>query len=388
MKILAHRSIISAAVLLAFGFSTLATAQPMFFDDFEDRTIDQLKIGNNWTWYDQWFDGTACEGDAAGGFGPFDDGDGSDYVQDNRNYTNAGADDSYYRAGLEVPAWDGALSNMLRVYGNQYINYDGCHRVLIFQEVPIEEAGSMMFSFDFAKDQFGAPANGEITGAFVKVLKSSDGSYATLLFQRLLTEVPEGMLTETGYLEFILGEEHVGELLQFGFYNDVTPSLGQSWGTAAALYDNVTLDMASIGPAHSGSFYNNDQSGHGFSAEFGLDFEGNPLAVIYWYTYDNLGNPIFMIGTGVPDGNRVEIQFLSPVGMVYGDFDPSSLVTPTPEGGIAVFEFSDQNNATFSYTPSDFATTNWGHTTPIENLQLTKLFGIPADPVFPVTSTE
>ncbi|MEJ2384637.1 MAG: hypothetical protein P8Y54_09585 [Xanthomonadales bacterium] len=387
MKFSARRSIVFCSAFLALGASSLASAETLFFDDFEDRVEDQAKIGNDWTWYDQWFAGDSCEGEATGGFGPFDDGDGSDYEQDNRNFFFAGEDDSYYRAGLEVPAWDGALSNMLRVYGNQYIEQSAgfCQRVLIFQEMEITaaEVGPMLFSFDVAKDQNGAPANGEITGAFVKVLKASDGSYDTVLFERVETLLPENMLTDMRYVEFEVTEELVGELLQFGFYNDVVPDLGQSWGTSAALYDNVTLETAFIGPGHSGSWNNEPQRGHGFSMEFGLTFEGNPYAVIYWYIYDDAGNPIFMVGQGTPEGNRVEVTFYSPVGMVYGDFDPSAVPNPLDIGGTGVFEFSDSENGTFSYTPSEFSETTWGHTTPVENLELSKFFGVPAEPIFP-----
>ncbi len=169
----------------------------------------------------------------------------------------------------------------------------------------------------------------------------------------------------------------VGKLLQFGFYNDVTPNWSQSADFSAALYDNIMVGPMEVGPAHSGSWYNADQSGHGFSIEFGELAPGMPLAVVYWYTYDDLGNPIFMLGNGVPDGNTVEITFESPVGMKYGEFDPETVVREP--GGTAVFEFSDRDNATFSYTPSAFSNTTWGHTTPIVDLPLTKIFGIPAD---------
>jgi hypothetical protein len=387
MKSTVRSSIIFCSALLVLGASSLANAEPLFFDDFEDRVDDQAKIGNDWTWYDQWFAGDNCEGEATGGFGPFDDGDGSDYEQDNRNFTNAGADDSYYRAGLEVPAWDGALSNMLRVYGNQYITQKAgfCQRVLIFQELTLsaEHAGPMLFSFDVAKDQFGAPENGEITGAFVKVLRQSDSSYATILFERIETMLPDNMLTDTGYIEFEVTDEFVGELLQFGFYNDVVEDLGQSWGSAAAMYDNVTLEAGGIGPGHSGSWYNQGQDGHGFAMEFGVNFEGNPFAVIYWYVYDDAGDPIFMVGVpdGPVEGNRVEVTFVSPTGMIYGEFN--SVPYPRDIGGTGVFEFSDSENATFSYTPSEFSESRWGHTTPIDNLPLTKFFGVPAEPVYP-----
>jgi len=375
---------LSGGLLAMCVFSGQLAAQVVFTDDFEDRVQDQALIGNNWTWYDQWFSEESCTGDVAGGFGPYDDGDGSDYEQENRNFWTAGGDDSYFRAGLEVPAWDGALTNMLRVYGNQYNENEVCQRTLVFQEMDAPEVGAYTFSFDVAQDKDGAPANGEITGAFVKILDPTNG-YATVLFETtkttpLAATTVDDVATLAHLIEFTITEEMVGKLLQFGFYNDVTPTLDQSWGTSAALYDNIMVTPLEIGPAHSGSWFNESQSGHGFSIEFGV-LDGAPLAIVYWYIYDSVGNPIFMTGVGTPVGNTVEIAFTSPVGMQYGVFDPESV--DRPDGGTAVFEFIDRDNAVFNYTPSDFSNTEWGHTTPIEALPLTKLFGIPADKVFP-----
>ena len=107
--------------------------------------------------------------------------------------------------------------------------------------------------------------------------------------------------------------------------------------------------------------------------EFGEAADGSPLAVIYWYTFDSMGNPIFMVGSGVPDGQQVNVAFVSPNGMIYGEFDPNTV--ERPDGGTAYFVFEDADNATFSYTPSEFSESEWGHTTPIENLPLVKLFG-------------
>ena len=115
-----HHLVLATAFVAVGGLSTTALAEPLFFDDFEDRVADQATVGNNWTWYDQTFEGATCTGDPIAEYGPFSDGDGSDYEAENRNFFTAGSDESYFRAGLEVPAWEGALSNMLRVYGNQY----------------------------------------------------------------------------------------------------------------------------------------------------------------------------------------------------------------------------------------------------------------------------
>lgn len=149
------------------------------------------------------------------------------------------------------------------------------------------------------------------------------------------------------------------------------------------IYDNGFTELSGtgasnlprpIGPAHSGSWYNVDQSGHGFSMEFGELPDGSPLAVIYWYTYDNAGSPLFFVGTGVPDGNTVEVDFLSPVGMVFGEFDPASVVREA--AGSAQLTFDDQDHGTFSYQPSEFSTERWGHAE-VSDLPLDKLFSIP-----------
>ena len=390
-------TMLCSAFLLLGGFSNLAAADPLFTDDFENRVKDQVLIGGDWAWYNQTFADDTCSGEPTSGFGPFDDGDPSDYEQENRNYWTASSDvgggDSYFRAGLEVPAWASTegdpvvLSNMLRVYGDQYYNpgVTTCKRTLVFQEMDVASAGTFSFSFDVAQDRYGAPVNGEVTGAFVKVLKSSDGSYTTVLFEKEETNPPVSSTPENANMasqavDFTITEDMVGELLQFGFYTDLAENLGQGWGTSAALYDNIEVDVMGIGPAHSGSWYNPDQSGQGFSMEFGVLPDGSPFAAIYWYTYDDLGNPIFMLGTGIPVGNRVEVTFESPTGMIYGEFNP--VPQPFDIGGTAVIVFGDRDNATFNYTPSAFSETEWGHTTPIVDLPLVKIFGIPADKNF------
>ncbi len=140
--------------------------------------------------------------------------------------------------------------------------------------------------------------------------------------------------------------------------------LGEAPGTAGP---------PAIGSGHTGSWYASEQSGHGFSIQIGTRANGLPLVVVYWYTYDDLGNPIFLVGSGVPDGNVLEVEFKSPVGMVFGEFDPDSVVREA--GGVGRFEFSDKNTGVFSYTPSEFTILAWGHT-PVISLPLVKLFAI------------
>ena len=134
-----------------------------------------------------------------------------------------------------------------------------------------------------------------------------------------------------------------------------------------------------IGPAHSGSWYHQPQSGHGFSLEFGITGAGEPLAVAYWYAYDDQGQPLFLVGQGTPEGNRVEVAFIAPQGMVFGEFDPAT-VTRHP-AGTGVFEFSDRTTGSFSYAPSEHSRDTLGHTE-VDRLPISRLFGVPAPGAF------
>jgi hypothetical protein len=253
-------TILCGAMFAFAGLVNTAQAQALFTDDFEDRITDQQYIGNDWTWFQQDFVANTCDGAVSGTYGPYDT-DPAQVLQDNRNYWTASADfgqgDSYYRAGLEVPAWDGATTNMLRVYGNRYNTYGGCQRVLVFEEMSIASSGDFTFSFDVAQDRYGAPANGEIIGAFVKVLMSSNGSFDEMLFQAIpslppAATSPADVTTQRQSIDFTIPEGMVGELLQFGFHSDLSPNLGQSWATSGAYYDNVELSAAEVIPPGGG----------------------------------------------------------------------------------------------------------------------------------------
>lgn len=150
------------------------------------------------------------------------------------------------------------------------------------------------------------------------------------------------------------------------------------------IYDNGFTELGGssieneyvLGQEYSGSWYNPDQSGHGFSIEFG-EVQGTPTALVYWYTYDLDGKPVFLIGQGTPTETGVDLDVISPYGMQYGLFNPESVIRE--DAGSARLEFSDASNAVFSYDPSEFSRNAWGHDT-IESLPLVKFFGIPLPP--------
>jgi beta-glucanase (GH16 family) len=148
------------------------------------------------------------------------------------------------------------------------------------------------------------------------------------------------------------------------------------------IYDNGFTELGGSslpepsvpGLEYSGSWFNQDQSGHGFSMAFSTTEDETPMAVVYWYTYDTDGKPTFLLGTGSLEGDTLEVEYEAPYGMIYGDFDPDAVIRES--GGIARFEFIDERNATFSYEPSEFTASDWGHSA-IQSLALSRLFVIP-----------
>jgi len=124
-----------------------------------------------------------------------------------------------------------------------------------------------------------------------------------------------------------------------------------SWlGTASSI---AAAESQAIGRA-------GDLSGHWYDPQFngqGLTFEvlENGNGLVFWFTYDNAGNQIWILGQGPMQGNRIEIEEASITSG--GLFDvPSSLQPATLETwGSMSLDFDDCSSATFEYSgPPDF----------------------------------
>ena len=116
--------------------------------------------------------------------------------------------------------------------------------------------------------------------------------------------------------------------------------------------------VAEIDAGYSGSWYNRDQSGHGFTLGYGVRANGSHYLVVYWYLYDTSGNPIFLAGSSPPLEDTAEIDFKAPHGMIFGEFDPNSVVRE--DGGIGTFVFTDRDNGEFYYEPSQWMVDTYG----------------------------
>ncbi len=95
----------------------------------------------------------------------------------------------------------------------------------------------------------------------------------------------------------------------------------------------------------------------------GFDFQvinqngGVSQAVVYWYTYDTAGNPMWLIGMGNVEGNQVSMDFMTVTGV-------TNLQSNDPEArnevvlASAVFSFDDCQNGTVDITPKPGNGTN------------------------------
>lgn len=74
----------------------------------------------------------------------------------------------------------------------------------------------------------------------------------------------------------------------------------------------------------SGPWYNPDQSGHGIS----VDLVAADRAVVFWYAYDNQGDPMTLYIEGAVNGREISGTAYAPRGMRFGQFNPADLQLP------------------------------------------------------------
>lgn len=101
--------------------------------------------------------------------------------------------------------------------------------------------------------------------------------------------------------------------------------------------------------SHSGSWFNKDQSGHGFSFEV-LD---EHKMVVYWFVYTPGGEPAFLIALADIEGDTAYGTLRQYSGMRFGEFDPATLDEEV-WGTLAVtFWGCDAATVTYQSTVSD-----------------------------------
>lgn len=138
-----------------------------------------------------------------------------------------------------------------------------------------------------------------------------------------------------------------------------------------------------IGPSYSGSWFNPEQDGHGFSLEYVILNDGTPIVVAYWYVYDSQGNPIFLVGQGeAREDNSVLLEFIAPHGMKFGEFKPEQVVRE--DGGTGVFNFENPDAGAFVYEPSAWMVETYGVSA--ISIPVIKLVGVALEDPLPTDS--
>lgn len=109
----------------------------------------------------------------------------------------------------------------------------------------------------------------------------------------------------------------------------------------------VTLSATVIDADTTGNWYNPKQSGHGLQ----IEVLNRSEALVTWYTFDNQGNPLWLLGTGLVQGDTLRADLVEYAGTRFPpDFDPAEI-----EGdgwGEIVFQQSGCNSATLEWSPA------------------------------------
>lgn len=125
-----------------------------------------------------------------------------------------------------------------------------------------------------------------------------------------------------GYNEFLFSDPNVADGSWHQMSLEVTPPSDMKYAEiavgvksantgsseyAVARFDDVRFELATeeefaILPAHSGSWYDSSQSGHGITFELLEAGRGQ----VYWYTYDLQGSSMWLVAVGEHDGVKFE----------------------------------------------------------------------------------
>ncbi len=98
-----------------------------------------------------------------------------------------------------------------------------------------------------------------------------------------------------------------------------------------------------------GSWYQPALSGQGFLLEIAKS-NNQKIGLLSWYTFDNAGNHMWLIGTGSISGQQIVFNMTETTGGRFGlAHDPASV--SNSNWGTVTFNFTDCNNATVNWNP-------------------------------------
>ena len=132
----------------------------------------------------------------------------------------------------------------------------------------------------------------------------------------------------------------------------ITPNSSSS-NVSIARWDDVRLELVSDTPnsfamvaGHSALWYDPNQNGHGINVYMLKD----QRILVIWYVYDNLGNPLWLLGVGTHDGFKATLDVTINTGAMFPpNFDANDI--NRVDWGKFELEFSSCTEGTFKWTP-------------------------------------
>lgn len=162
-----------------------------------------------------------------------------------------------------------------------------------------------------------------------------------------------------GAIEIVVGPGAKGEASTFVLNGPTGITAGdQPFEIYVASYtgrriQRIQLDPPEVEPVaiqnhHSGLWFNPDQSGHGLS----LDVLENNLIVATWYTFDNSGNQLWLVGLGPYSDGLAQLDVtITEQGMFPPNFNTDDVITSS--WGKFELQFSDCHSLNFSWFPDE-----------------------------------
>ncbi|MCH9698783.1 MAG: hypothetical protein K0U68_11830, partial [Gammaproteobacteria bacterium] len=108
-----------------------------------------------------------------------------------------------------------------------------------------------------------------------------------------------------------------------------------------------TQALPSEAAKKSGTFFDPTHDGEGAV----IQILENNSAVVYWYTYDQSGNQVWILGTGTFDGTTITVDnAITATGGILANFNPNDVVRET--WGNFTITYSSCTEATLQYNSS------------------------------------
>jgi hypothetical protein len=113
-----------------------------------------------------------------------------------------------------------------------------------------------------------------------------------------------------------------------------------------------------INPGLSGNWWGGlTRSGEGFLIDVAINGNGDTIIVVSFYTYDSIGNQVWLIGNAKANGNTAEIALLIPEGAKWGaDYNPDD--SNEIPWGTGTFTFNSCGAGHIALAPNDVMLNN------------------------------